>query len=480
MVTNVRPTPDRVLLEIADYVCTEELPSDEAYETARYALMDSLACAFHALDHEACRRMIGPVVPGATLADGARVPGCTWELDPVTAAFNISTMIRWLDFNDTWLAAEWAHPSDNLGAILAAADYVSRLRRPADVRELRINDVLTYMIRAYEIQGILALQNSFNRVGLDHVILVRVASAAIATRLLGGDRQQVVDAISQAWIDGGTLRTYRHAPNTGSRKSWAAADAASRGVRLALITMNGEMGYPAVLNTEKWGFTEVLLAGNPVTLARPLGSYVMENILFKVSYPAEFHGQTAIEAAIQLHRSCANRINQIDHLVVETQEPAIRIIDKSGPLANPADRDHCLQYMIAIGLLFGQLDADDYSAERACDPRIDDLRSKMKVVENSEFTRDYYDLDKRHISNAIQIVYADGTSSERVCVEAPIGHRNRRTEALPLIEEKFKSNLSAKLPMQSFCRLEGLVKDLATLRSTPLNEFMTLVSRDCC
>lgn len=471
-----RPEPDQLLVDIADYALNAKIDGELAYETARYCLMDSLACMFQALDHPACTKLLGPVVPGATLAGGARMPGCDWELDPVTAAFNVGTLVRWLDFNDTWLAAEWGHPSDNLGAILATADYVSRRNRAAGRPPLTMRDVLTAMIKAHEIQGVLALDNSFNRVGLDHVLLVRIASTAVATQLLGGDREQAINAISNAWIDGGALRTYRHAPNTGSRKSWAAGDATSRAVRLALIALTGEMGYPAALSTPKWGFSDVLFKGAPVTLARPLGSYVMENVLFKISFPAEFHAQTAVEAAMQLHPVVRERLDQIRQITIETQEPGVRIIDKTGPLANPADRDHCIQYMTAVPLIFGRLTATDYDDAVAHDPRIDALRAKMRVVENPNFTRDYYDAEKRFIGNAVQVTFNDGTQTERVEVNFPIGHRRRRAEGLPILQEKFRTSLAARLGAERLAKLNDLCRDAKRLRATAVDEFMPLVT----
>ncbi len=471
-----RPAPDQLLVDIADYALNAKIDGELAYETARYCLMDSLACMFQALDHPACTKLLGPVVPGATLAGGARVPGCTWELDPVTAAFNVGTLVRWLDFNDTWLAAEWGHPSDNLGAILATADYVSRRNRAAGRAPLTMRDVLTAMIKAHEIQGVLALDNSFNRVGLDHVLLVRIASTAVATQLLGGDREQAINAISNAWIDGGALRTYRHAPNTGSRKSWAAGDATSRAVRLALIALTGEMGYPAALSTPKWGFSDVLFKGAPVTLARPLGSYVMENVLFKISFPAEFHAQTAVEAAMQLHPVVRERLDQIREITIETQEPGVRIIDKTGPLANPADRDHCIQYMTAVPLIFGRLTAADYDDAVANDPRIDLLRAKVRVVENPQFTKDYYDAEKRFIGNAIQVTFNDGTQTERVEVNFPIGHRRRRAEGLPILEEKFRTSLAPRLGAERLAKLNDVVCDTKRLQTTAVDEFLPLVT----
>jgi 2-methylcitrate dehydratase len=471
-----RPAPDQLFVDIADYALSAQIDSDLAYDTARYCLLDSLACMFQALDYPACTKLLGPVVPGATLPGGARVPGCSWELEPVMAAFNIGALIRWLDFNDTWLAAEWGHPSDNLGAILAAADYASRRNRAAGRAPLTMRDVLTAMIKAHEIQGVLALENSFNRVGLDHVLLVRIASTAVATQLLGGDREQTLNAVSNAWIDGGALRTYRHAPNTGSRKSWAAGDATSRAVRLALIALTGEMGYPAAMSTPTWGFQDVLFKGKPVTLARPLASYVMENVLFKISFPAEFHAQTAVEAAMRLQPAVRDRLDQIESITIETQEPGVRIIDKTGPLANPADRDHCIQYMAAVPLIFGRLVASDYDDAVASDPRIDALRAKMRVVENPTFTRDYYDADKRYIGNAIQVKFNDGTQTERVEVSVPIGHRERRGEGIPLLLDKFEQSITPKLGAARFEKLNALCSDANRLQATAVDDFLPLVT----
>lgn len=471
-----RPDPDQLLVDIADYALNAQIDSELAYETARYCLMDSLACMFQALEYPACTKLLGPVVPGATLAGGARVPGCSWELDPVAAAFNVGTLVRWLDFNDTWLAAEWGHPSDNIGAILATADYVSRRNRAAGEAPLTMRDVLTAMIKAHEIQGVLALENSFNRVGLDHVLLVRIASTAVATQLLGGSREQAINAVSNAWIDGGALRTYRHAPNTGSRKSWAAGDATSRAVRLALIALTDEMGYPAALSTPKWGFQDVLFKGASLTLARPLGSYVMENVLFKISFPAEFHAQTAVEAAMTLHPVVRERLDEIESITIETQEPGVRIIDKTGPLANPADRDHCIQYMTAVPLIFGRLIASDYDDAVASDPRIDQLRAKMRVVENPQFTKDYYDAEKRFIGNAVQVTFNDGTQTERVEVNFPIGHRRRRSEGLPVLEEKFRTSLAGRLGAERLAKVNDICRDAKRLQATAVDEFLPLVT----
>ena len=472
-----RPDPDPVLAEIAGYTVGELPDSPAAYATARYCLLDALACAFLALRSPECTKLLGPVVPESELRGGARVPGTAYELDPVTAAFNIGTMVRWLDFNDTWLAAEWGHPSDNLGAILAVADY--RNRR-SDIRErppMTVRDLLGAMIKAYEIQGVLSLENSFNRVGLDHVLLVRIASTAVATHLLGGSREQIIDSVSNAWIDGGALRAYRHAPNTGPRKSWAAGDATSRAVRLALLTLAGEMGYPSALTASKWGFSDVLFGGQPICLARPLGTYVMENILFKISYPAEFHAQTAVEAALGLHPAIRDRIGEIAEVVIETQEPGVRIIDKTGPLHNPADRDHCLQYMVAVALIFGRLTAGDYEEAVASDPRIDVLRAVMTVTENPQFTRDYYDADKRYIGNAVQIRFRDGSVTDRVEVACPAGHRERREEALPVLMRKFESAVHPRLDKDAWTRLSAIAADQERFEQTTVDELMNLLVR---
>ena len=470
-----RPDWDSELAAIADYVCTGKIDSDLAFETAHYCLMDTLACGFQALDYPACTKLLGPVVPGATLAGGARVPGTSYELDPVMAAFNIGALNRWLDFNDTWLAAEWGHPSDNLGGILAVADYLSRQHRAAGEAPLTMRDVLDAMIRAHEVQGVLALENSYNRVGLDHVLLVRVASTAVVTRMLGGDREQVLNALSHAWIDGCSLRTYRHAPNTGSRKSWAAGDATSRAVRLALIAMTGEMGYPSALSAKTWGYYDVLFNGQPFRFQRDYGSYVMENVLFKISYPAEFHSQTAVEAAMTLHESVRDRIDDIDKVLIETQEAGVRIIDKTGPLDNPADRDHCIQYMVAVPLIFGRLTAADYEDDVAADPRIDALREKMEVRENEQFTKDYFDPGKRYIGNAVQVFFADGSSTDRVAVDFPIGHRERRTEGIPVLKQKFVDSVQPKLGDRQWAELDALCADRDKLAATSVDDFMALL-----
>ena len=468
-----RPEPDALLQQIADYVlATEAITSAEAFETARLCLMDTLGCGLLALNYPACVKLLGPVVPGATMPGrGARVPGTPHELEPVQAAFNIGAMIRWLDFNDTWLAAEWGHPSDNLGGILAVADYLSR----GNEQPLTMGDVLLAMIQAHEIQGVLALENSFNRVGLDHVLLVRIASTAVVTRLLGGTRQEIINALSNAFIDGGVLRTYRHAPNTGSRKSWAAGDATSRAVRHAYFALKGEMGYPSALTAKIWGFQDVLFKGKSLVVPEQgFGSYVMEHVLFKIAFPAEFHAQTAVEAAITLHPQVAPRLEEIEKIIIETQESGKRIIDKTGPMANPADRDHCIQYMVAIPLIKGSLTAEDYEDAAALDPRIDQLRSLMEVVENQDFTRDYLDPAKRSIGNSVQVFFRDGTSTERIAVEYPIGHRRRRPEGIPLLLSKFEANLRGRLPAPQAEEILALCGKPEILHATPVHQFMAL------
>ena len=466
-----RPAPDAALVAIADYAQSFKITSTQAYETARYCLMDTLACGFQALKYPACTKLMGPVVPGAVMPGGARVPGTSYELDPVQAAFNIGAMIRWLDFNDTWLAAEWGHPSDSLGGILAVADYLARKAVMEGKAPPTVRDVLTAMIKAHEIQGVLALENSFNRVGLDHVILVRVASTAVVTAMLGGTREQIINAVSNAWVDGGALRTYRHAPNTGSRKSWAAGDATSRAVRHALIALTGEMGYPSALSAKTWGFYDVLFKGKPFSLPQAFGSYVMENVLFKISVPAEFHAQTAVEAAMTLHPQVKDKIDQIDRIVIETQEPGVRIIDKTGPLANPADRDHCIQYMVAVPLIFGRLTAQDYEDGIAHDPRIDALRGKMQVRENTTFTQEYYAADKRYIGNAVQVFFKDGTSTARTAVDFPIGHRKRRAEGMPVLVKKFESSVDAYFSAKQAERVKTLFAN-PKLDDMPVNELV--------
>jgi 2-methylcitrate dehydratase len=460
---NNRPAPDKVLTDIADYVVNYKGGSQEAYTTARHCLMDSLACGLMALKFPACVKMLGPIVPGTVVPNAIKVPGTAHALDPVKAAFDIGCMIRWLDFNDTWLAAEWGHPSDNLGAILAVAQTVPGMT---------MKDVLSAMIKAHEIQGVLALENSFNRVGLDHVILVKVASTAVAMHMMGGTRDQIVDALSHAFVDGQSLRTYRHAPNAGPRKSWAAGDATSRAVRLAMIVKSGEMGYPGALTAPKWGFYDVSFKGNEFRFQRPYGSYVMEQILFKISYPAEFHSQTAVECAVKLHPLVKDRLDQIDRIDLTTHEAAIRIISKTGPLHNPADRDHCLQYMVAVPLIKGTLVAEDYEDDVAHDPRIDDLRAKMVVSEEKRYSKDYLDPDKRSIANAIQIFFKDGTKTERVEIEYPIGHRRRRADGIPVLEAKFASALHAHYNEKQAKSIISACSDQASLEKMSVRDFI--------
>ncbi|MGA0449282.1 MAG: bifunctional 2-methylcitrate dehydratase/aconitate hydratase [Methylophilaceae bacterium] len=482
-ISNVRPEPDQVIVDIAKYVNEYEINSDEALDTARYCLMDTLGCGLEALSYSACTKLLGPVVPGTTVPNGAKVPGTNYQLDPINAAFNIGAMIRWLDFNDTWLAAEWGHPSDNLGGILAVADWLSRTRIAEGQSPLLMKDVLIAMVKAHEIQGVIALENSFNRVGLDHVLLVKVASTAVVAKMLGASYEQIIDAVSNAWLDGQSLRTYRHAPNTGSRKSWAAGDATSRAVRLALMVMKGEMGYPSALTAKTWGFYDVLFKGKPFEFTQTYGSYVMENVLFKISFPAEFHAQTAVECALALHPNnidlidTLEKINKIDRIEITTHESAIRIIDKTGPLNNPADRDHCIQYMTSIGLLKGNLTAQDYEDTVANDPRVDALREKMTCVEKPEFTKDYLDPDKRSIANAVQIFYKDGSSSEQVAVEYPIGHRRRRSEGIPELIKKFKINLQREFDDTRAEKIMNLNLDIDLLQQTPVNEYVDLYTK---
>lgn len=472
-----RPPADPLLQDIADYVLHGGATSEEGRSTAFYCLLDTLACGLMALKFPACVKLLGPVVPGAEMVGGARVPGTGYRLEPVQAAFNIGAMVRWLDFNDTWLAAEWGHPSDNLGGILAVADYLSRKNIASGHDPLTVADVLTGMIRAHEVQGVLALKNSFNRVGLDHVLLVRIASTAVVTGMLGGNREQVINAVSNAWIDGGALRTYRHAPNTGSRKSWAAGDATSRAVRHALIALTGEMGYPSALSAGHWGFQDVLFNGNEVVAERPFGSYVMENVLFKISFPAEFHAQTAVEAALSLHAGVRDRLDEIDKVVVETQEAGMRIIDKTGPLDNPADRDHCIQYMTAVPLIFGRLTAADYEDDVAADPRIDALRDKMQVTENRQFTADYHDPDKRAIGNSVQVFYRDGSSTDKIVVDYPVGHRRRRGEGIPLLLEKFNKAVADHFSATQTDAILAACADRSTLETMAVNAFTDLWAR---
>ncbi|MBB6590938.1 bifunctional 2-methylcitrate dehydratase/aconitate hydratase [Ralstonia solanacearum] len=476
-VANIRPKPDKVIVDIVDYVTRFKIDSKAAYETARHCLLDTLGCGLEALSYPACTKLLGPVVPGTIVPNGAKVPGTPFQLDPVQAAFSIGAMIRWLDFNDTWLAAEWGHPSDNLGGILAVADWLSRTNLAGGRKPLVMKDVLTAMIQAHEIQGCIALENAFNKVGLDHVVLVKVATTAVVGQLLGLSREELINAVSLAWVDGQALRTYRHAPNTGSRKSWAAGDATSRGVRLALIARTGEMGYPSALTAKGWGFYDVSFKGKPFTFQRPYGTYVMENVLFKISFPAEFHAQTAAEAAMTLHRALAEAgrsVDEIKTITIRTHEAALRIIDKTGPLANPADRDHCLQYMVAVPLIFGRLTAEDYEDNVARDPRIDALRKKMVCVEDKQFTKDYHDPKKRSIANALTVAFKDGKTLKEVVVEYPIGHKRRRKEGLPLLVEKFGTNLARRFPARQQDAILRASLSQKALEAMPVNEYVDL------
>ena len=474
---NQRPQPDQVLIDIADYVCDYEISSNEAYDTARSCLMDTLGCGFLALKFPECRKLLGPLVDGTVVPNGARVPGTSFKLDPVKAAWDIGCIIRWLDFNDTWLAAEWGHPSDNLGAILSVADYISQTRVSSGAKPLIMKDVLTAMIKAHEIQGVLALENSFNRVGLCHVLLVRVASTAIATHMLGGTKDQIINALSQAWLDGSSLRTYRHSPNAGPRKSWAAGDATSRAVRLADLTLRGEIGYPSALSAPIWGFYDVSFNGKEFTFPQRYGTYVMENILFKISFPAEFHSQTAAEAAVQLHPQIKDRINKIKKIVIHTHESAIRIINKVGPLNNPADRDHCLQYMTAVPLIFGNLVAEHYEDDfHKSNPMIDQLRDKMEIIEDPKYSREYLEPEKRSIANALQIHFDDGSHTEKVEINYPVGHKRRRQEGIPLLEQKFEENLATLFPQERCQKITKLLKSQSELENTAVDNFMELLA----
>ena len=473
---NSRPDPDDLIIQIADYVMDYEIQSDEAYETAKSCLIDTLGCGLLALSFPACTKLLGPIVEGTEVPYGVRVPGTKNLLDPVKGAFDIGCIIRWLDFNDTWLAAEWGHPSDNLGAILACSDYVSQRNIEEGKEPLKVLDILEMMIKAHEIQGILALENSFNRVGLDHVVLVKVASTAVATKILGGNKDDVINALTHAWLDGQSLRTYRHAPNAGSRKSWAAGDATSRAVRLAMITLSGEMGYPSVLTAKTWGFEDVLFKSDSLRIPQSFGSYVMENVLFKISFPAEFHAQTAVEAAVKIYPEIKDRLDEIDKIEITTHESAIRIISKVGELNNPADRDHCLQYMVAIGLLKGNLVAEDYEDDVAQNPRIDELRSKMVVTENKKYSEDYLDPEKRSIANKLKVIFNDGSSTEEIEVEYPIGHRRRRNEGIPVLETKFLSNLKTVFDEEKSEKIYKEFLDFGKLTSMGVVDFQKLLS----
>jgi 2-methylcitrate dehydratase len=475
--TSTRPAWDQVLVDIVDYVLHYQITSALAYETARNCLIDTLGCGLEALAYPACKKLMGPIVPGTVVPNGARVPGTQFQLDPVQAAFNIGAMIRWLDFNDTWLAAEWGHPSDNLGGILATADWLSRTAVASGKAPLTMRAVLSAMIKAHEIQGCIALENSFNQVGLDHVVLVKVASCAVVAAMMGLSHEEILNAVSLAWVDGQALRTYRHAPNTGSRKSWAAGDATSRAVRLALIARTGEMGYPSVLSAKGWGFYDVLFKGQSFKFQRPYGSYVMENVLFKISFPAEFHAQSAVEAALTIYGAMAKAgksAGDIRHVTIRTHAACLRIIDKQGPLANPADRDHCIQYMVAMPLIHGRLTAADYEDDVAFDPRIDVLRQKIVCVEDPLFSADYHDPSRRSIANAITVEFNDGSKFDEVVVEYPIGHARRRAEGIPLLVTKFKTNLARQFPPRQQDAILAVSLDQAALEAMPVNEYVDL------
>jgi len=474
--TNVRPDPDEVLVKITDYVLNKEINSIEAISTARYCLMDTLGCGLLALTFSDCKDLLGPYVKNTSVPNGVRVPGTNHVLDPVKGAWDIGAIIRWLDFNDTWLAAEWGHPSDNLGGILSAADFISQKNIEEGKDSLTIDDVLKAMVKAHEIQGVLALENSFNRVGLDHVVLVKIASTAVISSLFGLSREKTIDALSQAFVDGQSLRTYRHAPNAGPRKSWAAGDATSRAMQLVLLTMKGQIGYPSALTAPTWGFQDVLFKGNKISLPQEFNSYVMENVLFKISFPAEFHAQTAVEAAVKLHTEIKDRLEEIKEIRITTHESAIRIISKEGQLNNPADRDHCIQYMTAIGLLKGDLVAEDYEDNVASDPQIDQLREKMTIIEDERYTREYLEADKRSIANSLEILYTDGTSSEKVEVEYPIGHRRRRDEGIPILVDKFEKNLKTQFSEQKSKEILELCLDEEKLRATSVTQFMSMLT----
>ena len=476
--TNVRPDPDEVLVKITDYVLNKEINSSEAISTARYCLMDTLGCGLLALTFSDCKDLLGPYVENTSVPNGVRVPGTNHVLDPVKGAWDIGAIIRWLDFNDTWLAAEWGHPSDNLGGILSAADFISQKNIEEGKDSLTIDDVLKAMVKAHEIQGVLALENSFNRVGLDHVVLVKIASTAVISSLFGLSREKTIDALSQAFVDGQSLRTYRHAPNAGPRKSWAAGDATSRAMQLVLLTMKGQIGYPSALTAPTWGFQDVLFKGNQISLPQEFNSYVMENVLFKISFPAEFHAQTAVEAAVKLHTEIKDRLEEIKEIRITTHESAIRIISKEGQLNNPADRDHCIQYMTAIGLLKGDLVAEDYEDNVASDPQIDQLREKMTIIEDERYTREYLEADKRSIANSLEILYTDGTSSEKVEVEYPIGHRRRRDEGIPILVDKFEKNLKTQFSEQRSKEILELCLDEEKLRATSVTQFMSMLTAE--
>jgi 2-methylcitrate dehydratase len=474
---NSRPEPDEVLTAIADYVDAYEIDSDLALETARLCLVDSLACAFDALDDEECGRVITPFTAGSGLPRGARVPGTALQLDPVAATFSFGTLVRWLDFNDSFYGETVIHPSDNLAPVLMVLDYLSRHTDGAGPGVPTMRRVFEALVKAYEIQGGLALENDFNAMGLDHTVTVKIASAAVTAKLLGSDRDGIVSAVSHAFVDGQALATFRRAPNTVPRKSWAAADAASRAVWLAQLARKGEEGVPSALTAPRWGFCDVFNGGRPLRFQRPFGSYVIENVLFKIGYPAAFHAQSAVEAAIRLHPFVKDRLAEIECVDVRCHKSSMVILNKTGPLHNFADRDHCLQYMMARGLIFGSLSAGDYSDAAAADPLIDPLRERMRLVEDESFSRDYLDPEKRSNANAIQVHFRDGSSTPVSEVQYPLGHPRRRQEGLPLLQEKFERSLRGAFDPQRSARILALTQDMQRLETTPVHEFVDLLVR---
>ncbi len=472
---NAKPKPDTVISDISSYTHNYKVDSQLAFKTAHYCFLDSLGCALAALKYPQATSIIGPVVP-MTVPHGARVIGTSFELDPVQAAFSNTALIRWLDYNDCWLAAEWGHPSDNLGSIISVADYLNRTGQA----KFTVNDVLEGLIKCHEIQGCLALENSFNAVGLDHVLLVKVASTAVVSKMLGLTEDQTIDALSQAFVDGQALRTYRHAPNTMSRKSWAAADAVARAVNLAYLVKKGQGGMPSILTAKTWGFYDVLFKGKEFKFQRPYGSYVMENVLFKISFPAEFHAQTAVEAALTVNKTLASKnltYKDIKSIRIRTQNAGMRIIDKKGPLHNYADRDHCIQYMVAIPLIYGRLTADDYSDSIASNPDIDALREKMYCVEDEKFTTEYHEPEKRYIGNAIQVTLNDGQVLDDVVVDFPIGHKNRREEGIPVLMEKFKRHLNEQFKPDQVEKILKVSEDYDTLKDLNISDYLALYKK---
>jgi 2-methylcitrate dehydratase len=475
--SNERPDFDPVIQDIAAYVDTYAPDRALARDTARLCLIDSLGCAMEALSYPACTKLLGPQAPGTVVPNGARVPGTSYVMDAVTAGWNLGVMIRWLDFNDAFYGRTVLHPSDNIGALLMTADYVSRTRAAQGRSPLRMGDVLTAIIKAYEVAGGLALENGFTAAGLDHSILAKIATTASAAKLIGCTREEILNAVSNAWLDGHALVTFRRVPNTGSRKSWAAPDAAARGVWLAFLAQRGEMGYPSALTVKKVGFYDVLFDGQPFRFQRPFASYVIENVLFKIAYPAAFHGQTGIEAAIKLHPLVKNRLDDIERVEAHCHNSTMVILDKQGPLHNPADRDHCMQYMMAVGLIQGDMTAEDYEDHRAADPRIDALRAKIRLTESAQYERDYHDPEKRSNANSIQVFFKDGSSTPVSAVEYPLGHVRRRAEGLPLLMAKFEKNLARVFAAKQKDRILAAVSDQAAFETLPVHEFTDLLAR---